>query len=243
MSKRWFKIFLTVFVILPVMLISQAPQDDGFQIEPLQLPSLQALIDSAKVKSPLLKKYEAEAAVESFNLTFEQRKWMDFIYMEGNVRYGVYDQVYVQGEVDGLDPIYPLFNERKQTWYYGGISLKLPLSTFINQNKKIKQTKMTIEAIGFEREMMAEELEKIIIESYYKVLFRHESMNTFYTIYQDLKIAYLDAVNRLNEQKINFQDYAILSSTYGKAKNDFDQAKSDFLTSLNLLRFMTGWNF
>jgi hypothetical protein len=234
---------ITSFLILPLFAHTQAAGEDGFGSDPLNIPPLAALIDSAIVRSPILIKYDAAIEKEKFFVDFERRRWMDFIYFEGNTRYGVYDQIYVQGEADGLDPQLAFLNSRKQTWYYAGVSLKMPLSVLVNSGKHVQQMKISVDAINYEREMLKDELQKQIIESYYTVLFRYESMNTFYTIYQDLKIAYLDAVNRLAEQKINFHDYAILSSTYGKAKNDYDQAKNDFVISLNLLRFMTGWDF
>jgi hypothetical protein len=230
-------------LVLPQFALTQSNPEDGFGSDPLNIPTLAALIDSAMVRSPILKKYDAAIEKENFFIDFERRRWMDYIYFEGNTRYGVYDQIYVQGEADGLDPPLAFLNSRKQTWYYAGVSLKMPLSVLINSGKHVQQMKISVDAINYEREMLKDELQKQIIESYYNVQFRYESMNTFYTIYQDLKIAYLDAVNRLEEQKINFHDYAILSSTYGKAKNDYDQAKNDFVTSLNLLRFMTGWDF
>ncbi|HPE35173.1 MAG TPA: TolC family protein [Bacteroidales bacterium] len=234
---------LLMILLIPFTVFSQSPEDDGFDSGPLNIPSLEVIIDSALNRSPLLKKYDAALDAEAFNLSFEKRKWLDNLYIEGNTRYGVYDQIYLQGLENETEPPIGILNQRKQTWYYAGVSVKLPLSTIINRKKHLLQTEKAIEVIRQEKEMMADDLTKTIIEGYYDVLFKYESMHTFYAIYQDLRIAYLDAVNRLQEQKVNFHDYAILSSTYGKAKNDYDLAKSDFLKSINMLRFIAGWDF
>lgn len=237
------RLLFFIVLILPILAMPQEAIDDGFGSDLPNIPPLQQLIDSALVNSPLMRRFDAAIELEKLDLSFERRQWLDYLYVEGNTRYGVYDQIYFQGLADGVESPVGFLNQRRQAWYYGGVSIKLPISTFINQKKRLQQTHLSLDIINHEKEMMADELQKSIIEAYYTVLFRYESMNTFYAIYQDLKVAYRDAQNRLEEQKIGFNDYAILSSTYGKAKNDWDQARSDFLISLNLLRFMTGWDF
>ncbi len=237
------RLFLFFTFLLPLCVIPQAAIDDGFGSDLPDIPPLQQLIDSALVHSPLLKRYDAAVEMERLDLSLERRKWLDYLYIEGNTRYGVYDQIYFQGLAEGVETPVAFLDQRKQAWYYGGVSLKLPISTFFNQKRRLQQTRLSIDILNLEKEVMADDLQKSIIEAYYTLLFRYESMNTFYAIYQDLKVAYRDAQNRLEENKIGFNDYAILSSTYGKAKNDWDQARSDFLISLNMLRFITGWDF
>ena len=239
-----FSKFAAILLLMSVCgLHAQTPTTNTVPDHELDIPPLAALIDSALVHSPLLKKYDANLSIRDITLTLQRRQWMDFLYFEGNTRYGIYDQVYFQGLYDPGETPVGFVNQREQTWYYAGVSLKLPLTSFIGQRKRLQQTHIAFDMIAWEREMAVEDTHKAVIEAYYELLFRQESMKTFYGIFQDLKIAYLDAGNRLQEQKIGFNDYAILSSTYGKAKNDYDLARSEFLTSLSLLRFMTGWDF
>ncbi len=232
------------FMMLLMTSLGVTAQQPASVADPhIDIPPLAVLIDSALVHSPLLKKYDVNLSIKDITLDLQRMQWMDYLYVEGNTRYGVYDQVYFQGLYDQEELPVGFVNQREQTWYYAGVSLKLPLTTFIGQRKRLQQTRIAFDMIAWEREVAAEEIQKAVIQAYYELLFREESMKTFFGIYQDLKIAYIDSNNRLQEQKIGFNDFAIISSTYGKAKNDYDLARSEFLTSLSLLRFMTGWDF
>lgn len=210
---------------------------------PFDIPPLQALIDSALVNAPLLERYDVNMELLSASMPLERRRWMDFVFFEGNTRYGVYDQIHIRGVGDSGDSPVGYMDSREQMWYYGGVSLKLPLSAFATQRRRVQQVVLSFDMVSYEKRMAEEEIRKEVIEAYYELLFRQESMHTFYAIYQDLEIAFHDAIYRLREQKISFQDYATLSSTYGKAKNDYARARSDFLISLGIMRVMTGWDF
>ena len=234
---------LLLFASMPILLAGQ--QDPGELQSPdlSDIPPLQALIDSALVNAPLLEKYNANLDLLSSSMPLERRRWMDFLFIEGNTRYGVYDQIHIRGVDDPGDSPVGYLDSREQMWYYGGVSLKLPLSAFATQRRRVQQVALSFDMVSYEKRMAEEEIRKEIIEAYYELLFRQESMHTFYAIYQDLEIAFHDAIYRLREQKISFQDYATLSSTYGKAKNDYARARSDFLISLGIMRVMTGWDF
>ncbi len=240
-------IYNTLLAILVLMSIyglnAQTPSMISDPDDDPDIPPLALLIDSALVHSPLLKRYDANLSIRDITLTLQRRQWMDYLYFEGNTRYGIYDQIYFQGLHEPGEVPMGFVNQREQTWYYAGVSLKLPLTSIVGQRKRLQQTRVAFDMISREREMAVDDIHKAVIEAYYELLFKRESMKTFYGIYQDLKIAYIDAGNRLQEQKIGFNDYAILSSTYGKAKNDYDLARSEFFISLSLLRFMTGWDF
>ncbi len=240
---RSIRFFLILFSLCHFIATAQDQDSVLLETHDFTIPPLQALIDSALLNSPLLKRYDAihnKVALEKY---FQRRHWMQSFYMEANTRYGAFDQLYFTGSTDpGESPIGYTY-QQQQTNYYIGLSIKLPLATFVNQRKKMQQLKFNLDEIRMEQESVAENIIKNVIENYYELLFRYESMNTFFAIYQDVKISYLDAGNRLQEQKIGFNEYSIISSTYGKAKNDYDRAKTDFLISLNMLRFVTGWDF
>lgn len=247
--RKIFKVFSSVrfyLILFSFCHFISTAQDQAsvvFETRDFEIPPLQALIDSALLSSPLLKRYDAMHNKIALEKYFQRRHWMQSFYMEANTRYGAFDQLYFTGSNDpGESPIGYTY-QQQQTNYYIGLSLKLPLAAFVNQRKKIQQLNFNLDEIRMEQESVAENLIKNVIENYYEVLFRHESMNTFFAIYQDVKISYLDAGNRLQEQKIGFNDYSIISSTYGKAKNDYNRAKADFLIGLNMLRFITGWEF
>jgi outer membrane protein TolC len=235
--------FFLVFLCITMQSTGQQLPIVADDSRTFNLPPLQALIDSALERSPLLKRYDAIQAKVSMEKYFQRRQWMQSLYLEANTRYGAFDQLYFTGATDpGESPIGYTY-QQQQTNYYVGVSLKLPLATFVNQRKRIQQLNYNLDEIRMEQGSVADNVIKTVIENYYEVMFRHESMNTFFAIYQDVKISYLDAGNRLQEQKISFNDYAIISSTYGKAKNDYDKARTDFLISLNMLRFISGWQF
>jgi hypothetical protein len=236
-------LFLVLFCIVTLRSVGQQLPISAEDTRTFNIPPIQALIDSALERSPLLKRYDAIYNKVNMEKHFQRRQWMQSLYLEANTRYGAFDQLYFTGASDPNESPIGYTYQQQQTNYYVGVSLKLPLATFVNQRKKIQQLNYNLDEIKMEQGSVADNVIKTVIENYYEVLFRHESMNTFFAIYQDMKISYLDAGNRLQEQKIGFNDYAIISSTYGKAKNDYDRARTDFLMSLNMLRFVSGWQF
>jgi len=87
------------------------------------------------------------------------------------------------------------------------------------------------------------QIKQIIIEAYYHLQYLDESMRTFYHIYQTLEIGYLKAEKDLLNGRTNLNEYALLASTVGKAKNDYQKAKSTFHAQYHKLMEITGMEF
>lgn len=88
-----------------------------------------------------------------------------------------------------------------------------------------------------------EDLKQLIIEEYYKLLYLEESVRTFQSIYQTLEISRMKAEREVSRGYMDINQFATLSSTVGKAKNDYAKAKNEFYAQYHKLQDLTGIMF
>ncbi len=238
------KSFLINLTLLFTFASSALSQKDSTN-EPVSLfiPSLKTVIDSALIHSPLLKIKELNIAVLDNETRMEKKKWLNYIFIEGATNYGLFDQVVISN-TNTQEPVTSgLLSKSQQIRYYGGIGAKIPLSLIINRSNELKIKHLNIEQANLEFEEAQSQLKQLIIEEYYKLIYFQESMNTFINIYNTLNISYLKSEKDVVDGVINLNDFAMLTSTVGKAKDDCSKARNSFFAQYNKLEEIVGVNF
>jgi outer membrane protein TolC len=173
----------------------------------------------------------------------ERKRWMDHIYFEGAANYGIYDNLVVNRISNSVDVSTGIITRNEQFRYYGGVSLKLPLSAISSSSSKIKAKRLLKEQAGYKMQQLKEDIKQLIIEQYFQLKYLQESMNTYNKITQTLEISLLKAEKDLINGHMDFDDYGILVSTTGKSKNDYLKAKNSFYAQYNKLESLSGLTF
>lgn len=207
------------------------------------VPPLQTLIDSAILRSPLLKSKTTEVRIAEKEIKTTKRSWTDYVFIEGSVNYGQYDQIVLSGT--SLDEQYNsgLLTKGEQLRYYGGVGVKLPLSSIINRRNRIQINQLQVQKAEFETVEAEDQIRQIIIDEFYLLKYAEESLQTFTDIYQTLQISYTNAQNEVKSGKMNLNDFALLVSTVGKAKDSFIKAKNNYYAQYKRLEELTGIKF
>lgn len=234
------KIFIYAILLLLFRnaVVGQNPQHSESHF--LELPPLNEIIDTAFINSPLLKAQGKAIEGIQEEIKTERRKWMDHLYFEGAANYGIYDNLVVNSVANSVDINNGIISRNEQVRYYGGVSLKLPLSSISSSTSKIKVKQLEQEQATYQMQQLREDIKNIIIEEYFHLKYLQESMQTYNRINQTLEISVMQAEKDLTNGQIEFDEFGILVSTTGKSKNDYLKAKNSFQAQYKKLETLAG---
>lgn len=233
--------YITILLILiGTFVLGQEIPDEEPTI--FEVPPLEELIQSAMENSPLLNATQIEQTILREELNITRKEWMDRVNFDGAVNYGMYDQLLIRGLGDSdIDPLSQL-SRGEQIRYYGGASLKIPLSTFTTRRNKMKINKLEIEKAEMQTLAHRQEIRRLIINAYFELLYLEESVKTHHEIYQTLQISYLKAERDVQQGRIQLAEFATIVSTVGKAKDEYLKVRSSYFSQYRLLGEITGLN-
>ncbi len=206
----------------------------------VKLPSLEEVLQIAMENSPLLKQKETEVKIKEKDLLIQKREWMKYLYVEGSLKYGLYDAYIMQDNSDEINSVYGMLSQTKQTSYYTGIGFKLPFSALTNRKRELDLKKLEVEKADYEKEMSEEEVSALIIEKYFQLKYLDESMRNYFEILQSLEISYNKSKMDLYNGRTDLNDFAVLSSSYGKARNEYLKMRNTFWSEYYIFKNITG---
>jgi len=206
----------------------------------LQLPPLRAVIDSALKYSPLLQTKARDLAILDQESAVDRRKWLDYLYVDGAANYGVFNQLFRSQVQDEGEATVGTLNQSAQGQYYAGVSLKMPLSTFLNRSNQNNIRQLQREQIQWEREDIRRTIRKTIIEEYYTLRYMHESLGTFLETYETLNLSYVKAQKDIENSRMKLDEFGRIAASLGKAKNEYIKAKNDYYAQFELLELFAG---
>lgn len=234
------------FITILLALSSQALRGQTDEISDstdIRIPSLNAVLDSAYLHSPLLKKKELDINILGETSKVEKKKWMDNLYFDGAANYGMFDQIVVSGAGTSTTTNSGILTSSEQMRYYGGLSLKMPLSLITKRRSQTRIQEFEQQQSELELQDAKEVLKQNIIAEYFQFKYLEESMKTYHSIYQTLQISYMKAEKDIVNGRINLSEFAALASTVGKSKDDYFKAKYNFYVQYHKIKILTGINF
>jgi len=237
------KIFIPALLIIALVNCVNGQSTQDTESPFLDIPPLTEIIDTAILYSPMLKAQRKVIEGIEEEMKVERKKWMDHIYIEGATNYGIYDNLVVNSISNNVDVSTGIITRNEQLRYYGGVSLKLPISAISSSSNNVKIKRMRKEQAGYEMQQIKEDIKQVIIEEYFQLKYLQESMNTYNKITQTLEISLLKAEKDLINGQMDFDDYGILVSTTGKSKADYLKAKNSFYAQYNKLESLSGLTF
>lgn len=220
---------------------AQTLLDDS--LKRITIPPLNQVIEAAYLHSPLLLSKDAEIERFAEEVKIEKKEWLNHIYIEGATSYGMYNQLVIRDQSDFEDNSSSYFSRNEQVRYFGGVGIKIPLSSAFIRRNAIKSMRLRQEQAAFEKLRFMQVIEQLIIEEYYNLKYLEESMNTCNKTNQTLEISYLKAEKDVLNGHMDLNEFAILTSTVGKTKNEYLKIKNLFFAQYNKLQSITGITF
>lgn len=218
--------------------------DTTIRFERFYLPPLDSCISDAYKYSPLLKaSYEEIKGLEE-DLKITRKSWLDYLLLDGNVRYGLYNQVTVteQSTGSGLPDVAVKAN-KDQLNYFGGITLRLPLSSVLSIKNKKEKNLHAIKEAQFRTDVQKSEIARVIVTEYYKMKRLYELLDIHQDNLFNAQIDYLKAKNDLKTGLLSITEYSTISTSYTKAIDSFITTKNECEAQYFVMKIITGKNF
>ena len=207
-----------------------------------RIPGVDVFIQSALKNSPLMKISDVEMQQILEKLKIEKKKWSDYLYADGIIRYGLNDQLIVNGQTGVSTTNYTLNSANKQLTYYGGLSIKLPLSEFLSKKSQLKILNYTLNESKCRKEQTEQELTNIVIEEYYKLIKFNQIFQVNLDVLQTLRISYMKAQKDVANGLMEINDFASIVISKGKAEEGYYNAQNDYYTQYRKIQVLTGLN-
>lgn len=203
---------------------------------------LKEIIDSAMVHSPLLMVPDTEIEKLLEEIKIRKKSWLEYIQIDANTRYGLYNQLTVSNQTNTTDISQSLQSNKTQLNYFAGLTLKIPLSYFVSNKREVNILKSGIKGNELKKEQLKKEVTLLVVDEYYKLKKYQETIPVLQNVYQTMKISYLKASKELESGTYDIGDFAILVTTLGKAEQSFLEAKNEYFAQYYKLQILTGSN-
>lgn len=207
------------------------------------LPELNVFIESALKNSPLLQISDKEIDKILEEIKIHKKSWTEYIQIDGNARYGLLNQLTVDnGASSDLSTVNIRSSDNQQLNYYGGISLKIPISYFANKRNQLKILNSTIQESELKKEQLKNEITSRVIEDYYKLKSYNELLETLENTLQTMKISYQKSIKEVENGILSFTDFSRISASYSQAEETFSKVRNEYYAQYYKLQILTGIN-
>ncbi|MEZ5070246.1 MAG: TolC family protein [Bacteroidales bacterium] len=206
----------------------------------LVLPDLNVLLDSALAHSPLLKANRLEQEQIREELIKIRKNWIEYLYLEGSGRYGRFNLLTLSESTAVQSTPYGLLSSNEQGSYYGGVSLKIPLSAVSQKQNDRNIARLDLERAGLQGEQLALDIRQVIISEYYVLKSLKEKTGINLEVLQTIEINYLKAQRDLENNRIDYAEFSRIAESWGKSKNEYSQSVHDFHAQYRILENLAG---
>jgi outer membrane protein TolC len=239
------KLFFLMF-FLSNNVLSQTVQNIDLESDTLaidqNIPSVDTFIQSALENSPLLKISDTEVQEIFEKIKIEKKSWSDYLFIEGDARYGLYNQI-IANQTTGTTTVdYGLKVANKQLTYYGGLTVKIPISKFTNRKSQIELLNFNLTESKLRKEQVERELTNIVIEEYYKLIKFYQILQVNQNVLQTLRITNLKIQKDLSNGLIELDDYSNFLISKGKVEEGYYNARNDYYAQYKKIQVLTGLN-
>jgi len=212
--------------------------NDTISVDP-KIPELKVFIESALKNSPLLKASDMQIERVFEQIKKEKKSWTDFIFIDANARYGLFNQVTVSDQT-GVD--LGIKSAREQFNYFAGLTFRLPLSNFTSKKNDIKILTSDLEGSKFKKEQLKNELTQLVIDEYFKLINMNQSIQINQNILQSLRLNMVKAQKDINTGIIGLSDYNSVLTTKEKAEESYYKSQNDYYAQFYKIQVLTGLN-
>jgi len=248
MFMKYIAPFFILFIILTSPLICIGQDSDSTEVfNPYidditqRIPSLEDLIDSALVHSPMLKFQDADIAFWKYKVKTARREFMQNFYIDGLLQTDIWDAYTSnQTNVGSLSEILTFQDSYRALV---SVSLRLPMDDFYDRRNRVKTAFKDVEKSMAQKDNLILQLRKDIILQY----------NTLIVNQRVLKIANDNVIANALQKEMGDKEFlngqttlyelARINEMYRKAVTDFETARIAFYNAYMILQEMTGIKF
>ena len=203
-----------------------------------QLPPLQVLIDSALIKSPILKGAGMEVLMSQYLLKDAQRDWMENINFTADARYGsMFDYSRMAENTGSFIPI----SDNVYSMNYGvGMSAYLPISDIFDRKRKIQKAQLQINQSESRKEEIEQTVKQTVIAAYYEALTSQKTLGMRAEISSSASMLYDQSKLDYAENRITLAEFTKANEVFLTAKNEEETQKYNLLRAVRTLEVIVG---
>ncbi len=238
--------FVLLFLGINVLSFAQTQEISAINVSQEEfrnkIPTLEALIDSTCINSPILKSQQANIDINLLRLKITKNDWVKNINIESSFQYGMFGNILLSP--DANDPLAnSVLSTNKQTRYSTGLSVKLPISEILSRKHEIKISEESLEQTRLEKEKLAEELRKLVIIQYNDLMLKHKILLISNNNLQTQNLQLLMNEKEFLNNKVDVGELARIREMQSSSEIEFETAKTAFNTSFQLLQEITRVKF
>lgn len=203
------------------------------------LPPLDSLMDKAKLNSPRLKFFDADHEYWDGTVELERRAWLNNINLEAGYGYGIFDNLTMQQLAGDVTAGQALFST-EQSRYTVGASIKLPLASIFNRNRKIKNAQAEADKSKYQKDYAIWELEQLIVRQYNDLVKAHRLFFISSSIVETYNVQSIKAEKDFTSGVISITEYTRLQQMLNQAISTFESQRAEFLIALKSLEGTVG---
>lgn len=207
------------------------------------IPTLDMLIDSAILHSPL-RGYQRERQAEAQSLVrSSRREWTQYVGMEAYYRYGHLGVIDVNSPqtAGGTTPLPITTNStQSQSWWYVGAFVRIPVFAIVDRANEVKRLKHTVVQSEFLMEDASQAIVLRVIEEYNTLLLNLDILIIKSLLLETSNAQVVEAENEYKSGKINLGRLAQLQEMQAKTATEYATARAECRTALLKLEQMTG---
>jgi len=205
------------------------------------LPTLDTLINASISNSGAYGYYLDEVEIKKLELKKSRNNWSDYIYINGNVGYGYYDQVFRDNSIPDLSLNTIIAGQ--QFTYFAGLSMKIPFSSIFKNNQTRKIHEFEIDKAVNEVDKVKFQVAEIVNEKYFELIEAYQIFLSKTNEYEAVEIDIQKSEKEFLEGKIGVSAMTEVRKSYLKVQLEKDRANADLIKKLTQLEMFTGLNF
>jgi outer membrane protein TolC len=208
----------------------------------LLIPELDECIQSALKNSPLMKVNDQQIESLLEEIKIKKKSWLDYLQIDANTRYGLFNQLTLTESTGSTSPDIAIQQAKTQLNYFAGLSIKLPLSYFVNNKSEQKILKNSIKETELKKQDLKNEISKLVVIEYFKLKNFTDLLDAQQNNLQTTQIDYLKAKKDVQNGMLGITEFASISTSYTKAIEAFMKTKNEYYTQIYILKILTGTN-
>lgn len=206
-----------------------------------KLPSLETVIDSAIIYSPLVKSFQTTVEIEKTDVKTKKREILKSISLFSN---------YMYGNNGLLTPTQNIVNNSlaynpniRTVNYQIGLQFKLDLFSVVDRQNKIKREQLEVLFAENEYVKIELQLKEQIIRQYRSLELNQKLLAIYAATKQSAYVNLQMAERQFLDGEINISDVTQVTDALTKATTEFEKAKSSYLIAFEMLELTVGVKF
>lgn len=203
------------------------------------IPALDKFIQSAVDNSALLKASDQDINQIYERINKNKLSLLDFITIDANTRYGLYNTVVVSSGADGATDA-GTKAAKQQLNYYAGLTLRVPISAFITNKNDVKILKYNAEQTKYKKEELKNALIISVVDEYYKLIKMNKSVKISQDALQTMNVNYIKAGKDITIGLITLAEYNSVLTSKAKVEEEYNTALNEYRAQYMRIQILTG---